>query len=115
MPVYLYQNPKDGTIKEIVQSINDTHEYIEDGIKWHRVFTVPQLGIDSKLDASLSEKDFVEKTKNKKGKIGDLWDMSRELSEKRKKIYGKDPIKEKYDKDWSEKRKGKRKPKTNLN
>lgn len=115
MPLYIYQNPKTQEVKEIVQSVHDKHEYSENGIKWNRVFTVPQVGIDSKLDASSTEKDFVEKTKNKKGKVGDLWDRSRELSEKREKLYGKDPVKEKYFKDWSSKRKGKKHPKAGLN
>lgn len=115
MPIYLYEHPRTKEIKEIVQSVHDKHEYIESGIKWNRVFTIPQVGIDSKLDSYSTEKDFVEKTKNKKDSVGDLWDRSRELSEKRKKIYGKDPVKEKYFKDWSKKRKGKKHPKSGLN
>ena len=38
----------------------------------------------------------MEYTKNKKGTLGDLWDASREASEKRIKKYGKDPVKEKH-------------------
>ena len=110
MPIYLYQNPKTKEIKEIIQSVNDKHEYYENKLKWNRIFTIPQVGIDTKLDANSNEKDFAEKTKNKKDNIGQLWDRSRELSEKREKIYGKDPIKEKYFKDWSKKRKGKKHP-----
>lgn len=111
MPIYIYQNPNTKEVKEIIQSVHDSHEYYENGIKWDRVFTVPQVNIDTILDASSSEKDFVEKTKNKKDNIGALWDRSRDLSEKRKKIYGKDPVKDKYFKDWSSKRKGKKHPK----
>jgi hypothetical protein len=115
MPIYIYQNPKTNEVKEIIQSVNDKHEYIESGVKWNRIFTVPQVNIDCKLDANSTAKDFAEKTKNKKGHVGDLWDRSRELSEKRAKVYGKDPVKEKYYKDWSKKRKGKRHPKSGLN
>jgi hypothetical protein len=44
--------------------------------------------------------------------MGDLWDRSQELSDKRKKLYsGEDPVKKKYYKDWSKKRKGKVHPK----
>ena len=43
-----------------------------------------------------------------------MFDRSAELSEKRRKIYGKDPVKEKYYKDWSKKRKGKVHPKSRL-
>lgn len=111
MPIYIYQNPETLQIKEIIQSVNDKHEYQENGLKWNRIFTVPQIAIDFKLDANSTEKDFAEKTKNKKGKVSDLWDQSRELSEKREKLYGKDPVKEKYFKEWSKKRKGKKHPK----
>lgn len=111
MPIYIYENPRTKETREIIQSVNDKHEYYEDGLKWNRVFTVPQVGIDTSLDAFSSEKDFVEKTKNKKDSVGALWDRSRELSEKREKAYGKDPVKQKYFKDWSNKRKGKKHPK----
>jgi hypothetical protein len=50
-------------------------------------------------------------TGNKKGTMGDLFDQSKELSEARKKIHGgKDPVKQKYWKEWSKKRKGKKHP-----
>jgi hypothetical protein len=62
MPLYIYQNPKTQEVKEIVQSVHDKHEYSEGGVKWNRVFTVPQVGIDSKLDANSTEKDFVDTT-----------------------------------------------------
>lgn len=112
MPVYLYQNPKTKKIKEIVQSIHDKHEYSEDGMTWIRLFTIPEINTEQKLKADCSQKDFCEYTKKKKGSVGDLWDQSAELSEKRRKIYGKDPVKDKYFKDWSKKRKGKIHPKS---
>jgi hypothetical protein len=112
MPTYIYQNPKTGEIKEIIQSINDKHEYSKDGLKWDRVFTLPQVNTHDKLNENSTEKDFSRITKNKKGTVGDLWDQSRELSEKRQKIYGKDPVKNKYFDDWSKKRKGKKHPKS---
>jgi len=108
MPVYIYQNPKNKKTIEIIQSINDKHEYIDqNGLKWNRIFTVPQVQTDQ-LQPSASEREFVEYTKNKKGTVGDLWDKSRELSEKRQKIYGKDPVKETYIKSWSKKRRNKK-------
>lgn len=111
MPIYVYQNPKNKKIIEINQSVHDSHEYIDkSGLKWNRIFTSPQLNTDGTLKSDCSEKEFSEYTKNKKGTIGDLWDRSRELSEKRKKIYGKDPVKDNFLKDWSSKRKGKKKP-----
>ena len=111
MPEYLYQHPDTEETKSIIQSIHDKHEYIdEQGIKWNRVYTVPQMGIDTKMNASTSEREFSEKTKNKRGTLGDMFDKSKELSEARKKMYGKDPVKKKYWDNWSKKRKGKKHP-----
>ena len=63
MPEYLYQHPDTEETKSIIQSIHDKHEYIdEQGIKWNRVYTVPQMGIDTKMNASTSEREFSEKT-----------------------------------------------------
>jgi hypothetical protein len=59
-----------------------------------------------------SEQDFVRVTSSQRGNVGDLFDRSKELSEKRQKIYGKDPVKNKYFKDWSKKRGGKKHPKS---
>lgn len=113
MPTYIYTNPKTNEVIEIIQSINDLHEYYDkNGLKWNRVFTVPELNTNEKLKAESSAKDFNRATSDQKGKLGDLWDRSAELSEKRKKLYGKDPVKEKYFKDWSKKRKGKIHPKS---
>ena len=90
MPEYLYQHPETEEVKGIIQSIHDKHEYIDEkGLKWNRVFTVPQMGIDTKMDAGTDPKSFAEKTSNKKGTLGDLFDQSKELSEARKKMYGK--------------------------
>lgn len=114
MPIYLYQNPNTGEIKEVIQSVHDIHEYKEKDVKWNRIFTLPQVNTQEKLNATSTEKDFARITKNQKGSIGDLWDQSKELSSKREKVYGKDPVKEKYFKDWSKKRKGKIHPKSHL-
>lgn len=112
MPIYLYQHPKTKEVKEIMQSVHDVHEYYENDIRWDRIFTVPEVNTQDKLNINSTAKDFDRITANKKGSLGDLWDQSKELSEKRKKIYGKDPVQEKYFKDWSKKRKGKIHPKS---
>ena len=51
MPIYLFKNPKNGKVKEVFQSMNSDHIYSEDGVKWERVFTVPQASIDTEIDA----------------------------------------------------------------
>ena len=95
MPIYIFQNPNTGETKEIVQKMNDLHVYREDGVLWNRLFTIPQASIDTDIDP-LSQSSWNEKTKNKTGTVGDLIDKSKELSEKRERIIGKDPIREKY-------------------
>lgn len=109
MPLYVYQHPYTKEIIEINQAIDQEHIYIDKhSVKWNRIFTTPEINTNGSIKADFSSKQFSEFTKKTKGSIGDLWDRSRELSEKREKIYGKDPVKEKYKKDWSKKRKNRR-------
>lgn len=83
MPIYLFQNPNTGEVVEVFQAMKDDHIFIDnDGLKYKRLFTSPNYAIDSKIDP-FSSKDFAEKTRNKKGTIGDLLNQSKELSEKR--------------------------------
>jgi hypothetical protein len=103
MPLYEYEHPKTKRRVTVIQKMTDVHEYIEDGVKWNRVFDVPNASIDSQVDP-FSEKQFMEKTKNFKGTMGDLWDMSAELSEKRaQKRGGIDPVKDKAVKTYEKK------------
>tara|TARA_B100000959_G_C14651955_1_gene488717 strand:- start:422 stop:652 length:231 start_codon:yes stop_codon:yes gene_type:complete len=63
--------------------------------------------MDSKIDP-FSSKSFADVTRDKKMSVGDLWDMSAEMSEKREqKVGGKDPVLDKYEKKEIKKRKGK--------
>ena len=45
-------------------------------------------------------------TYSKKGTLGDMMDLSKELSEKRENLSGKDKVRDNYFKNYSEKRKG---------
>ena len=106
MPEYLFENPDTGEVISVVQGINEEHTYSEDGKVFERVFTVPNASIDSDLDP-FSAQQFTDKTRNMKGTMGEMWDYSKELREKRKKISGgEDPIRKKAEKKYSEKRKG---------
>ena len=106
MPVYLFQNPKTKEIVEIVQKMSDPHEYTdEEGVKHKRVYTLPNASIDTQIDP-FSSREFVDKTKDKGITMGELWDASQDASEKREKVLGKDPVKEKYFKNYSKKRRG---------
>tara|TARA_A100001037_G_C14999453_1_gene566302 strand:- start:354 stop:701 length:348 start_codon:yes stop_codon:yes gene_type:complete len=111
MPTYVFEHPESGETIEVVQKIKEPHVYVdEDGLEWNRVFTVPNANIDTEIDP-FSSREFAEKTKNKSQNLGDLWDRSKELSEKREKTLGHDPVKKKYFKDYSKKRKGMKHPK----
>lgn len=108
MPLYLYHHPEDeNKIVEVLQSMNEEHVYFEDNIQWVRVWTKPTASIDAKYDP-FSTQDFIEKTGKKKGNYGNLVDLSKELSDKRETVAGKDFMKEKYMQDWSKKRNGKK-------
>ena len=111
MPYYLFENKKTGEIREVFFHMNEEKIYFDEkGTKWNRIFTKPQAKIDSQIDA-MSEKDFVEKTGKKNLTLGDMWDMSREASQKREKLIGNDPVKEKSDQEYSKVRQGrKRRP-----
>ena len=105
MPVYIFQNPKTKEYKEVFLSIDADKVYFEDGVKWQRIFISPNVSVDTEIDAN-SERDFVEKTKRKNYNLGEMWDTSKQLSEKREKEKGLDPIKDKALKEYSKKRRG---------
>jgi hypothetical protein len=82
MPVYTYRHPKTGKTIDIVQSMSDDHSYIDEtGTKWERVFYPTHFAFDTKIDPH-DPKAFVKKTE-KGGTIGDITDLSQELSERR--------------------------------
>ena len=115
MPVYIFQHPTTQEVLELVQKIADPHEYVDGkGVKWHRVFTVPHASVPmlSTIDPN-SAQDFTYKTGKSSGTVGDLWDMSKELSNKRKaqSSDGVDPMKKQNFKNYSQKRRGMKHPK----
>ncbi len=109
MCTYLFQNPQTLEIKEVAQAMAEPHIYSTNGVVWDRIFTAPGASADTRINP-LDSKDFARKTGNKKGTMGNLFDASAELSAKREEIIGKDPVKEKFWQDWSEKRGGRKPP-----
>jgi hypothetical protein len=104
MPLYLFKNPKTGSIVSVFQSMSEDHVYSENGIKFERVFTIPNTVIETEIQ---SAQQFVEKTGKMKGTLGEIWDYSQELSEKRaKQNGGEDPLRKKAEDSYSKKRKG---------
>jgi hypothetical protein len=104
--LYIFEHPKTGEIIELVQRMKEEHKYTdEEGVRWKRVYTSPGATIDTHIN-NFSNKEFVDKTRGKGMTMGQLWDESAEASKKREKTLGKDPVKEKYFKDYSKRRSG---------
>jgi len=110
MPTYIYEDPETGETKEVIQRMNEDHKFESNGKEWRRVFTNPQASIDTKWD-EFSNRDFLEKTRAKRGTMGDLFDKSKELSQKREQRAGIDEKKQKIIKQYEENT-GKKHPQT---
>lgn len=96
MPRYIFQNKETKEYVEVFQSMNEPHIYEEDGVEFQRIFTVPNMSIDSMGVNPYSQKDYIKKT-DKKMTLGEIMDFSSELSESRAaKEGGVDPIKKNY-------------------
>lgn len=103
--IYLFENPTTGEVKEVYQKISETHEYIENGVKYKRLFTTSELSQNTRVDPR-SCKDFLDKTNGKNYTYGDMTDRSGELSQKRAEKDGKDSLKEKYFENYAKRRRG---------
>ena len=91
MPLYTFEHPETGDQEDFVFGINDDKIVIdEEGVKWKRVFSAPNISVDADVDP-FSRKQFLEKT-SKEGTYGELMDRSKELSQKRKDKLGYDPV-----------------------
>jgi len=107
MPVYVYRHPRTGKLVEVIQRMTDVHEYSENGVQFERVFLTPRMSVDTQTDP-FSRNDFLRNT-NKKMTLGEMQDVSKEMSQKREEIAGEDPIKQKIFNDYQRKT-GKRHP-----
>ncbi|MEK6861892.1 MAG: hypothetical protein AABY07_08050 [Nanoarchaeota archaeon] len=101
MGLYSYQH-SDGRIIDIYQSMQGNHDVWidEDGNEWKRVYNnVPHAVVDGLLTIDpRSPQEFVRKTAKSKGKLGDLYEIAAELSDKRKAKDGIDGVERKS---WS--------------
>lgn len=113
MPAYLFEHIKTGEVHEVFYHMNDTKDYAgpdarEPGL-WRRVWTKPRASFDTRVDP-YSAKDYLKATA-RDGKVGDLWDRSKEMSLKRaEKEGGTDPVRRQFFADYSAKRKGRKHP-----
>ena len=106
MPLYLYENEETGEVLEVLQGMNELHEYHgidgrEKGL-WRRIYVNPMLSSDTKVDA-FDKNSFVKSTAKKNDTYGDLFNRSAEASAQRAERYGKDPVKEKYYTEYNKK------------
>jgi hypothetical protein len=107
MPIYIFSHPKTGEVREIFFHMNEDKSYTdENGVNWRREYSSPELNASGKSDP-WNSKQFVEKTGKERGKLGDMLDMSADLSKERaSQNGGVDPLKEKYYKNYSKERNG---------
>ena len=111
MPFYVYKHPEKEEYEEVLQGMSEEHTYSKDGVEWERVFLPPNTSVSTSVDP-FDANSFIEKTGNMKGTVGDMMDLSAELSEKRAADSkdGKDPVKQKYFEEYSKARKGAKHP-----
>ena len=111
MPVYAFIHPETKEEVEVVQRMGEPHVYIDGkGIEWRRKWTLPNASVDINIDP-FDQNAFARRTEYRKGTMGELFDQSKELSEKRKQKLGYDPVKQKHLKKYSQDRRGKKLPK----
>jgi hypothetical protein len=102
MPIYTYKHPKKEKYIELLQTMNEKHEFVdESGLQWERVFYPPNFSIDSRINPHDAQA-FTRMTHSKKGTLGDLFEASKEMSERRGGAEG-DPILQKKYQDFEKK------------
>jgi|TARA_R100000084_G_scaffold109117_1_gene74086 hypothetical protein len=106
MPIYVYKHPEQEEYREVFQGMNDEHVYSEGGVEWQRIFLSPNASVSTSIDP-FNRQQYIDATYQKKGTVGDMMDLSAELSAKRaEKTGGKDPIKEKFYDNYAKERGG---------
>jgi hypothetical protein len=101
MPTYFFDLVDDDSVHtDIYFSFKDAPRIgaiIEhEGKQWRRMPTLPQAA-SSTLISPFDSKAFVEKTGKMKGSWGQLEDYSRQMSEERTRIAGRDEVLEKHE------------------
>lgn len=101
MPIYIYEHPNGKEQIEVVQRMTEEHAYSKDGVQWKRVFALPAAKIDSFDNMDPFDRHaFIKRTATKGMTVGDMWDESSKLSEKRAKKVGKDFVKVNTENDY---------------
>mgnify|MGYP001561240793 CR=1 FL=1 len=116
MPFYTYTTEDSKLSQDLFYHMTDEkpQEFVDEfNVKWVRDWGASRVQgvVDGKINA-YSKSAFVEKTGKMKGNIGNLMDLSKELSQKRAKESdtGKDPVAVAARENWSKERGGRRFP-----
>ena len=104
MPVHDYVHEATGETVSVYVPANaptEDHQRQErDGKLYKRVYTAPRAATNI-LPGTASRDDFMRTTDSKNYKVGDLWQISQEMSQHRAdKNGGHDPVREKFYKDY---------------
>ena len=106
----LFYNTETDEYREVEMSMKEYAPYRgENGNEdcWERVYDTPQISMGNSTAKKVnpySQKEFVERTGKMKGNFGDMFDYSKELSDRRAKDHGGvDPVKEKYFRNYEKK------------
>tara|TARA_R110002153_G_scaffold45929_9_gene129439 strand:+ start:329 stop:727 length:399 start_codon:yes stop_codon:yes gene_type:complete len=108
MPIYEYKHSETGETRDIILSVGQRDSFKGDNGKdenWERQVSRANFTVDpSSTVDPFSKRDFQKVTSNKNGTVGDLMELSEELSEKRAdKNGGVDPVQAKHYKDYEKK------------
>jgi hypothetical protein len=100
MPVYDYADPATGKIISVLVTLTEPdsarHTQVQDGVTYNRIYSAPLAAMDTQK-GSMTQQDFNRVTQNKNLKVGDFWEISKEMSQDRAdKNGGYDPVKEKF-------------------
>lgn len=105
MPVHEFVNESTGKTVEVYVPINaptsEHHTQMIEGVAYKRVYSAPLAAVDTSHGDATKE-DFKRLTTNKKGlTVGQMWEMSAEMSQHRAdKNGGVDTVKESFYKNY---------------
>lgn len=113
MPYYTFQRD-DGVTEDVFRHMDEEKTYAgekgDEVGRWTRIYHVPQMSLDTHIDP-FDKNAFINNLSNKRETVGDTFDRSAELSEKRAAARGGvDPVKQKALENYAAKRHGKRHP-----
>lgn len=111
MPVFEFQHEESGEIISVLVAISEPdearHKQIVDGKTYKRLYSAPIAAKDT-LVKDATNQDFKRVTQGKNLTVGQMWEISKEMSEQRQdKNGGIDPVKEQFYKDYEKKTGGK--------